>query len=88
VQSAANIFAFIFGLKYEANKEKVREISTKVKVEKFQPRNVQLKENEKDTKEEKAEDDEEMIKQLEEELKKLTLNTPAKLNEVVFEKDD
>lgn len=42
-----------------------------VAVEEYVPKNVQLKENDKDTKEEKSEDDEEQIKRLSDELEKL-----------------
>lgn len=64
VQSTANIYAYIFGLTYELDKEKVRKIAAATHVQEFRPRNVQLKENDKDTKEEKAEDDDEVILQL------------------------
>ena len=48
----------MYKLPYEHDKAKVREIIKNVKVEEFQLRNVTIKANEKDTKEEKAEDDE------------------------------
>jgi ubiquitin-activating enzyme E1 len=44
------------------------EIAKLVKVESFKPQNVQLKENDKDTKEEKAEDDDSIIEALSDEL--------------------
>lgn len=59
-----------------------------VKFENFRPQNVQLKENDKDTKEEKAEDDDSIIEALSDELKRLSLQTKPKLHEVMFEKDD
>ena len=51
----------------------------KVPVEEFRLRKIQLKENEKDTKEEKAEDDEEMIQTLIVELNKLQISAETKL---------
>ncbi|KAM3134633.1 hypothetical protein pb186bvf_013275 [Paramecium bursaria] len=87
VQSGANIYAHMYKLPYEHDKAKVREIIKNVKVEEFQLRNVTIKANEKDTKEEKAEDDEQIIEQLSKDLSELQI-TQRQLNEIVFEKDD
>jgi ubiquitin-activating enzyme E1 len=68
VLSTANIFAYVFGMPYVHDRAYVTKIAKSVNVVAFTPQNVVLKESDKDTKVEKADDDESTILTLSDEL--------------------
>lgn len=91
VQSAANIYAFMFGLDYCHDINKIKNIVAGIKVEPFQPKKVTIKADEKDNTVEKAEDDEPACAALIKDLQNFNLGNSAsagKLRAVEFEKDD
>lgn len=72
IVAAANIFAYSFGLDYCQDAEKIKEMSTKVKVPKLEVKKIKIKEeNEQNNTqpEEKNEDDEVIIEKLAQRLK-------------------
>ena len=64
VFSAANLFTHIFNLPPLTDKAGVAKLASTVKVEQYQPKEAIIKENDKDTREEKVEDDEVRIARL------------------------
>lgn len=94
IQSAANIFAFIFGLPYCNDREYIKKAVNSIHVEEFVPKKASIKVDDKDKTEEKVEDDEFVIESLSKELLNFNIsqnvsNTKtAKLNPIEFEKDD
>jgi ubiquitin-activating enzyme E1 len=85
--ATANLFAFVFKLEPIKDKNYTTKVAGDIKYEKFNPKKMEIKENEKDTKEEKAEDDDARI----EELMKLLgeyKSADFKINTIEFEKDD
>jgi ubiquitin-activating enzyme E1 len=86
--SGANLFAHIFGLPPITDKATAAKIASNLQVEQYQPKKVVIKENEKDTREEKAEDDEVRIPQLVQLLSGLKISEQKKINTIEFEKDD
>ena len=69
VIAASNIFANIFGLKYNLDREYIKAVASKIVLPEFKPKRAVIKENDKDTKEEKVEDDETVIETLAGELR-------------------
>jgi ubiquitin-activating enzyme E1 len=88
VHSGANLFAYIFGLPPIASIEETRKIASHIKVHEFKPKKTYIKESDKDTKEEKAEDDDVRIAQLTQLLSTAQISEKAKINTIEFEKDD
>ncbi|CAD8178797.1 unnamed protein product [Paramecium octaurelia] len=91
IHSAVNIFSQIFGLPKQDNFNEIAKILPSIQVQQYVPKQMQIKENEKDQKEEKSEDDETQIQALTQELEKLTLENKEvtkQLQECAFEKDD
>ncbi|KAL4461677.1 hypothetical protein ABPG72_016686 [Tetrahymena utriculariae] len=92
IQSAANVFAFIFGLPYCHDREYVKKAANSVHVEEFVPKKASIKVDDKDKTEEKVEDDEIVTENLTKELLNFNLNQHGqnnpKLNPIEFEKDD
>mmetsp|Transcript_12121 Transcript_12121/g.10436 ORF Transcript_12121/g.10436 Transcript_12121/m.10436 type:complete len:296 (+) Transcript_12121:1580-2467(+) len=62
--STANLFAYIFNLEALKDKSKVAKEASDIQYQPFKPKNVVIKESDKDTKEEKAEDDETRVAEL------------------------
>jgi len=102
VHSAANLFAFIFGLPPINDKNETRKLTSHIKVSEFKPKKQHIKESDKDTREEKAEDDDVRIAQLTQLLSSkhffhleilknciaAQISEKAKINTIEFEKDD
>lgn len=91
VQAGANIFAFIFNLPYNTDKQYIKKVSNSVVVEEFVPKKATIKVDEKDKTEEKAEDDETVIENLSRDLLEFNINSgehAKPLNPIEFEKDD
>lgn len=90
VQSAANIYAYMFGLDYCTDLTRIKSILGGIHIQPFQPKKVAIKADEKDTTVEKAEDDEPACTQLIKELQNQVINNTSgtSLRAVEFEKDD
>lgn len=88
IHSTANLFAYIFGLPPISNVEETKKIASGIIVSEYKPKNVVIKENDKDTREEKAEDDDVRISQLTQLLSTAQISEKKKINTIEFEKDD
>lgn len=88
VFSAANLWAYVFALSPLTNKEEVAAAASKVHVKEFNPKKVVIKESDKDTKVEMAEDDETRIVELTQQLLSTKISNERKTNTIEFEKDD
>lgn len=91
IQAGANIYAAIFNIPLEQNKEKVVEVAKKIQPKPFVPRNVKIETEEKKAAEQPViinEDDEKEIDILLEELNNYTIDKAASPQGVEFEKDD
>ncbi len=92
VQATANIFAHIFGLAPETNLAKIAKMSDNVIVPEFQPRRITIKTDDKQetaaAEAPKEEDDEQIVKHLQHELRAMHLNKSGAWSLIEFEKDD
>ncbi|EAS04669.2 ubiquitin-activating enzyme E1 (macronuclear) [Tetrahymena thermophila SB210] len=88
IQSSANIFAYLFGLKYNTNREEIKKMAKSVHVREFKPGNVKISTNQNDNTQNVAEDDEQICTKIADELLKLKISSSKKINTTEFEKDD
>lgn len=92
IQSAANIYATLFNLPMVKEADKVVEIARKIPLKPFQPKaGVKIETDEKKTKEEPVEINDEDEQENEKLLKQLTqyqINPKQKTQVIEFEKDD
>jgi ubiquitin-activating enzyme E1 len=86
--ATANLFAYIFKLKPITDKKAAAVEADEVSVKEFNPKKVVIKESDKDTKEEKAEDDDVRIAELTQLLSSAKISGDRKINTIEFEKDD
>jgi ubiquitin-activating enzyme E1 len=92
IQAAANIFAVIFNIPLEENKNVVMDLAKNVSPIKFTPKKVKIEVDEKNAKKDEPviidEQDEIELKKLVEELSNFPLNPDHAPSVVEFEKDD
>jgi ubiquitin-activating enzyme E1 len=99
VFATANLFAFVFKLDPITDKNWAAKTASEIKVNQYNPKKVVVKENEKDVKEEKAEDDEVVIEELSQLLSSKEsqgesnvlgskISARKSINTIEFEKDD
>eukprot|EP00828_Plagiopyla_frontata_P001980 TRINITY_DN1005_c0_g1_i2.p1 TRINITY_DN1005_c0_g1~~TRINITY_DN1005_c0_g1_i2.p1 ORF type:complete len:795 (+),score=155.73 TRINITY_DN1005_c0_g1_i2:97-2481(+) len=88
VKSAANILANCFGLDEKLSDEEIKKRIAQIKVAEFKPKKIQIKANDQDQTEEKAEDDDQVIENLTKKLSGMQITTTRAMRNVEFEKDD
>jgi ubiquitin-activating enzyme E1 len=88
IYSCANLFAYVFNLPRIEDKNFTTKVAASIHIDEYKPKNVIIKESDKDTREEKAEDDEVRIAELSQLLVNAKISDESKVNTIEFEKDD
>lgn len=86
--ATANLFAFVFKLGPIKDIDWAAKVAADIKVNPYNPKKVVVKENEKEVKEEKADDDEARVEELTQLLSSSKISARKEINTIEFEKDD